>query len=54
MLHFDFVKIITSGVDFRFVSLVVSVILSLVFAFIASYYPVKKALNQNLADLLRE
>ncbi|OCS34490.1 multidrug ABC transporter substrate-binding protein [Campylobacter fetus subsp. venerealis] len=46
--------IFSSGVDFRFVSLVVSVILSLVFAFIASYYPVKKALNQNLADLLRE
>lgn len=46
--------IFQSGVDFRLISLVSSVILSFIFAFLASYYPVKKALNQNLADLLRE
>lgn len=46
--------IFSSGVSFRFISLVSAVILSLVFAGIASYYPIKKALKPNLANLLRE
>lgn len=46
--------IFSSGVEFRFISLVVALLVSLVFALIASYYPIKKALNPNLANLLRE
>ena len=46
--------IFSSGVDFRFVGLLSAVILSLIFAFGASYYPIKRALNPNLANLLKE
>ncbi|MDA3075988.1 FtsX-like permease family protein [Campylobacter sp. JMF_04 NA10] len=44
----------SSGVDFRFIGLVMAVILSLIFALSASYYPIKRALNPNLANLLKE
>ncbi|ALV24261.1 ferrirhodotorulic acid ABC transporter, permease protein [Campylobacter iguaniorum] len=43
-----------SGVDFSIYSLVLAVIISLVFALGASFYPIKKSLNQNIANLLRE
>lgn len=46
--------IFSSGVDFRLVSLVLAIVISLVFALLASFYPIKKALNQNIANLLRE
>lgn len=46
--------IFSSGVDFRFISLIWAFILSFIFVGIASYYPIKKALNPNLASLLRE
>ena len=46
--------IFSSGVDFRMVSLIVSVIISMLFAGVASYYPIKRALNPKLAQLLRE
>ena len=46
--------IFSSGVDFRFVGLLSAVILSLIFALGASYYPIKRALNPNLANLLKE
>ena len=46
--------IFSSSVDFRLISLFAAVALSLIFALAASYYPIKKALNPNLANLLRE
>ncbi|MFW5625460.1 MAG: ABC transporter permease, partial [Campylobacter hyointestinalis] len=46
--------IFSSGVDFRLTSLVLAIVISLVFALLASFYPIKKALNQNIANLLRE
>lgn len=46
--------IFSSGVDFRLVSLVLAIVISLVFALLASFYPIKKALNQNIANLIRE
>lgn len=46
--------IFSSGVDFRLTSLVSAIVISLVFALLASFYPIKKALNQNIANLLRE
>lgn len=46
--------IFSSGVDFRLVSLVLAIVISLIFALLASFYPIKKALNQNIANLLRE
>lgn len=46
--------IFSSGVDFRIISLFAAMILSLIFALAASFYPIKKALNPNLANLLRE
>lgn len=46
--------IFQSGVDFRFISLIIAVCLSLFFAFLASFYPVKKALNASVANLLKE
>ncbi|WP_298706941.1 FtsX-like permease family protein [uncultured Campylobacter sp.] len=46
--------IFSSSVDFRLISLFAAVVLSLIFALAASYYPIKKALNPNLANLLRE
>lgn len=46
--------IFSSGVDFRFIGLILAIIVSLIFALLASYYPIKKALKPNLANLLRE
>ncbi|CZE47170.1 ABC transporter permease [Campylobacter geochelonis] len=45
--------IFSSTINFRFISVVVAIIVSLVFAFLASFYPIKKALNANMANLLR-
>ncbi len=46
--------IFSSGVDFRLVSFGAALVLSLAFAALASYYPIKKSLNPNLANLLKE
>lgn len=46
--------IFLSGVDFSIYGLILAVIISLIFALGASFYPIKKALNQNIANLLRE
>lgn len=46
--------IFSSGVDFRFISLILAVLISLIFALLASFYPIKKALNPNIASLLKE
>ena len=43
-----------SSVDFRFIGVVLAIALSLIFALSASFYPIKRALNPNLANLLRE
>ena len=43
-----------SSVDFRPIGLFISVGLSLIFALGASFYPIKRALKPNLANLLRE
>lgn len=40
-------------INFRWQSIVIAIILSLIFAFLASYFPIKKALNSNMANLLR-
>lgn len=46
--------IFSSSVDFRAISLIISVLLSMIFAGFASFYPIKRALNINLAQLLKE
>lgn len=46
--------IFSSSVDFRVISLIISVCLSMIFAGFASFYPIKRALKPDLAQLLRE
>ncbi len=45
--------IFDSSIDFRVISAIVATIVALICAFLASYLPIKKALKQNLANLLR-
>lgn len=42
-----------SGIDFRFLSIVIATILSLLFAAIAAYFPIKRSLNLPVATILR-
>ena len=45
--------IFDSSIDFRILSIPVAVVISLLFAAIAAFYPIKRALNNKLADTLR-
>ena len=45
--------IFDSSIDFRILSIPVDVIISLLFAAIAAFYPIKRALNNKMADTLR-
>ena len=45
--------IFDSSIDFRILSIPVAVIISLLFAAIAAFYPIKRALNNKMADTLR-
>jgi len=42
-----------SGIDFRFLSIPIATILSLLFASIAAYFPIKRSLNVPVATILR-
>ncbi|MDR0408037.1 MAG: FtsX-like permease family protein [Campylobacteraceae bacterium] len=42
-----------SGIDFRFLSVFAAILVSLVSAACASYYPIKKSLNVEVANILR-
>lgn len=43
----------SSSIDFRLISLVLAIFVSVLCALIASFYPIKKALRKNIANLLR-
>lgn len=43
----------SASIDFRLISLILAVFISIICAFFASFYPIKKALNKNIANLLR-
>jgi len=45
--------IFDSSIDFRILSIPVAVVISLIFAAIAAFYPIKRALNNKMADTLR-
>lgn len=45
--------IFNSTITFRFVSVIIAVLLALFFAFLASYYPIKKALQINITENLK-
>ena len=45
--------IFDSSIDFRILSIPVAVVISLLFAAIAAFYPIKRALNNKMADTLR-
>ena len=45
--------IFNAGIDFRFKAAVLAVLISLVFAFFAAFFPIKKALNINVCDNLK-
>ncbi|MCR4941987.1 MAG: FtsX-like permease family protein [Campylobacter sp.] len=45
--------IFNSGIDFRVLSIPIAMILSLVFATIAAFYPIKRALQNEMAQTLR-
>ncbi|MDR0579907.1 MAG: FtsX-like permease family protein [Campylobacteraceae bacterium] len=47
------IAIFGSGIDFRFLSVPIAVLISLFSAACASYYPIKKSLNIKVADILR-
>ncbi|MDR1461284.1 MAG: FtsX-like permease family protein [Campylobacteraceae bacterium] len=47
------VAIFGSGIDFRFLSVPTAVLVSLISAACASYYPIKKSLNIKVANILR-
>ncbi|MDR1285864.1 MAG: FtsX-like permease family protein [Campylobacteraceae bacterium] len=47
------VAIFGSGIDFRFLSVPIAVLVSLISAVCASYYPIKKSLNIKVANILR-
>jgi len=42
-----------SGIDFRFLSIPIATILSLLFAAVAAYFPIKRSLNLPVATILR-
>lgn len=42
-----------SAIDFRILSIFIAMILSLIFAGIAAFYPIKRALKNNMAEILR-
>ncbi|MDU7070592.1 FtsX-like permease family protein [Campylobacter ureolyticus] len=45
--------IFKASIDFRILSVVIAVLISLICSFIAAFYPIKKAIKINLADTLR-
>ncbi|AQW86910.1 ferrirhodotorulic acid ABC transporter, permease protein [Campylobacter pinnipediorum subsp. caledonicus] len=45
--------IFDSSIDFRILSIPIAVFISLLFATIASFYPIKRALGANMAEILR-
>ena len=45
--------IFNSGVDFRFKAVFFAVIISLIFAFCAAFFPIKKALKINMCENLK-
>ena len=45
--------IFDSSIDFRFMSIPIAMVISLVFAGVASIYPIKRALENKMADILR-
>ncbi|MCD8213313.1 MAG: FtsX-like permease family protein [Campylobacter sp.] len=45
--------IFNSSIDFRILSIPAAVIISLIFAAVAAFYPIKRALNNKMADTLR-
>lgn len=46
-------SIFDSSIDFRFLSIPTAMIISLIFAAIAAFYPIKRALDNKMADILR-
>ena len=45
--------IFSSSIDFRILSVPLAVFISLAFAAVAAFYPIKRALNNKMADILR-
>lgn len=45
--------IFNSGIDFRFIAAFLAVLISLVFAFLASFFPIRKALKINVCENLK-
>ncbi|TQR29524.1 hypothetical protein DMB92_07925 [Campylobacter sp. MIT 99-7217] len=45
--------IFNAGIDFRFQAFVIAVLISLIFSFMAAFFPIKKALNINVCENLK-